>query len=162
MAGRTLANGKRGRSTAKAGYRVLPPPPTPFGAYVEAVQTGNLLFLSGMLPVVGHEPKFLGRVGKELDGNAGREAARAAALNILAAARQHLGSLDKVTRIVKLGVFIAVSGDFFAQPQVADGASELLRDVFGEDKISTRQVIGVASLPMGMPVELEAILEVRT
>ena len=140
----------------------LPPPPTPFGAYVEAVQTGNLLFLSGMLPVVGHEPKFLGRVGKELDGNAGREAARAAALNILAVARQHLGSLDKVTRIVKLGVFIAVSGDFFAQPQVADGASELLRDVFGEDKISTRQVIGVASLPMGMPVELEAVLEVRT
>ena len=111
---------------------------------------------------MGHEPKFLGRVGKELDGNAGREAARAAALNILAVARQHLRSLDRVTRIVKLGVFIAVSGDFFAQPQVADGASELLRDVFGEDKMSTRQVIGVASLPMGMPIELEAILEIKT
>jgi len=69
----------------------LPLPPTPFGAYVEAVRTGNLLFLSGMLPVIGHEPKFVGRLGKELDANAGREAVRIAALNVLSAARQKLG-----------------------------------------------------------------------
>jgi enamine deaminase RidA (YjgF/YER057c/UK114 family) len=91
----------------------LPPPPTPFGAYVPAVQTGNLLFLSGMLPSVGHEPKFLGRLGKELDVEEGRRAAYAAALNVLAVARQHLGSLDKVTRVVRLGVSVATSGDFF-------------------------------------------------
>jgi len=139
----------------------LPQAPTPFGAYVEAVQTGDLLFLSGMLPIQNQKPKFIGRLGKELDGAAGREAARIAAINALAVARAHLGSLDKVTRVVRLGVYIANSGDFFDQPKVADGASELLRDVFGADKMSARLVIGVASLPMGMPVELEVILEVK-
>jgi enamine deaminase RidA (YjgF/YER057c/UK114 family) len=139
----------------------LTPPPTPFGAYVEAVQTGNLLFLSGMLPAVGHEPKFVGRLGKELDANSGREAVRIAALNVLSAARQKLGSLDRVTRVVRLGVYLATHGDFFDQPKVADAASELFRDVFGEDKISVRIVLGMASLPLGMPVELEVIMEVE-
>jgi enamine deaminase RidA (YjgF/YER057c/UK114 family) len=139
----------------------LAPPPTPFGAYVEAVQTGNLLFLSGMLPATGHEPKFVGRLGKELDANAGREAVRIAALNVLSAARQKLGSLDKVTRVVRLGVYLATHGDFFDQPKVADAASELFRDVFGENKTSVRIVFGVASLPLGMPVELEVIMEVE-
>ena len=139
----------------------LPQPPTPFGAYVEAVVTGNLLFLSGMLPVIGHEPKFVGRLGKELDANAGRDAVRLAALNVLSAARQKLGSLDKVTRVVRLCVYLATYGDFFDQPKVADAASELLRDVFGEDKKSVRMVLGVASLPLGMPVAVEVILEVE-
>jgi enamine deaminase RidA (YjgF/YER057c/UK114 family) len=138
----------------------LPPAPTPFGAYVPAVQTGNLLFLSGMLPTVGHEPKFLGRIGKELNAEQGRRAAYAAALNVLAVARQHLGSLDKISRVVRLGVYIATTGDFFDQPTVADAASELLRDIFGQDKISSRLVFGVESLPFGMPVELEVIFEV--
>src|SRR6266853_2097326 len=89
----------------------LPVPPEPFGAYVEAVQTGNLVFLSGMLPTEGHGAKFIGRVGAELDVEAGREAARLAALNLLAVAKQHLGSLDKVTRVVRLGVSVATSGD---------------------------------------------------
>src|SRR5438876_11867353 len=89
----------------------LPVPPEPFGAYVEAVQAGNLLFLSGMLPTEGHGAKFTGRVGAELDVETGREAARLAALSGLAVARQHLGSLDKVTRIVRLGVAVATSGD---------------------------------------------------
>jgi enamine deaminase RidA (YjgF/YER057c/UK114 family) len=139
----------------------LPPPPTPFGAYVEAVETGNLLFLSGMLPAIGHEPKFVGRLGKELDASAGREAVRIAALNVLSAARQKLGSLDKVTRVVRLCVYLATEGDFFDQPNVADAASELLRDVFGEGKTSVRMVLGVASLPLGMPVAVEVILEVE-
>ena len=81
----------------------LPAPPEPFGTYVEAVQTGNLLFLSGMLPTEGHGAKFIGRVGAELDVEGGRRAAQLAALNVLAVARQHLGSLDKVTRVVRLG-----------------------------------------------------------
>ena len=139
----------------------LPAPPEPFGAYVEAVQTGNLLFLSGMLPTQGHGAAFVGRVGAELDVEAGRKAAHLAALNVLAVARQHLGSLDKVTRIVRLGVSVATAGDVRDQPKVADAASELLQAVFGKDKSPCRLVYGVASLPLGTPVELEVIFEVE-
>jgi enamine deaminase RidA (YjgF/YER057c/UK114 family) len=138
----------------------LPTPPEPFGIYAEAVQTGNLLFLTGMLPTEGREAKFIGRISAELDVEAGRAAAHLAALNALAVAKQHLGSLDKVTRIVRLGVAVATSGDVRDQPKVADGASELLQDVFGKDKNPSRLVYGVASLPLGVPVELELIFEV--
>jgi enamine deaminase RidA (YjgF/YER057c/UK114 family) len=124
------------------------------------VQTGNLLFLTGMLPTDGRGARFIGRVGVELDVEAGYKAARLAALNALAVARQHLGSLDKVTRLVRLGVAVATPGDFREQPKVADGASELLQDVFGKDKNPSRLVYGVASLPLGVPVELELIFEV--
>jgi enamine deaminase RidA (YjgF/YER057c/UK114 family) len=135
-------------------------PPEPFGTYVEAVQTGNLLFLSGMLPTKGREAKFIGRVGAELDVETGRAAARLAALNGLAVAREYLGSLDKVKRIVRLGVSVATSGDVRDQPKVADGASELLQDVFGKDKNPSRLVYGAASLPLGAPTALEIIFEV--
>ena len=138
----------------------LPAPPEPFGTYVEAVQTGNLLFLSGMLPTEGRGAKFIGRVGAELDVEAGRQAAHLAALNVLAVARQHLGSLDKVMRIVRLGVSVATAGDVRDQPKVAEAASELLQEVFGKDKSPCRLVYGVASLPLGTPVELEIIFEV--
>jgi enamine deaminase RidA (YjgF/YER057c/UK114 family) len=138
----------------------LPTPPEPFGIYTEAVQTGKLLFLTGMLPTDGRGAKFIGRVGAELDVEAGHKAARLAALNALAVARQHLGSLDRVTRVVRLGVAVATSGDVREQPKVADGASELLQDVFGKDKNPSRLVYGVASLPLGTPVELEVIFEV--
>jgi enamine deaminase RidA (YjgF/YER057c/UK114 family) len=138
----------------------LPAPPEPFGIYAEAVQTGNLLFLTGMLPTVGREPQFIGRIGAELDVKTGHMAAYQAAVNALAVAREHLGSLDKVTRIVRLGVLVATSGDVREQPKIADGASELLQDVFGKDKNPSRLVYGVASLPLGVPVELELIFEV--
>jgi enamine deaminase RidA (YjgF/YER057c/UK114 family) len=138
----------------------LPAPPEPFGIYVEAVQTGNLLFLTGMLPTEAQVAKFTGRVGAELDVETGRKAARLAAFNALAVARQHLGSLDRVSRIVRLGVSVATSGDVRDQPKVADGASELLQDVFGKDKNPSRLVVGVASLPLGAPVALEIIFEV--
>ena len=138
----------------------LPTPPEPFGTYVEAVQTGNLLFLTGMLPTKGREAKFIGRLGAELDVEAGRNAAHLATLNALAVAREHLGSLDKVTRIVRLGVSIATSGDVRDQPKVADAASELLQGIFGKDKNPCRLVYGVASLPLGASVELEIIFEV--
>ena len=137
----------------------LPAPPEPFGAYAEAVQTGDLLFLSGMLPTEGRAAKFTGRIGAELDVEAGRKAAHLAALNVLAVARKHLGSLDKVMRVVRLGVSIATSGDVRDQPKVADGASELLQEIFGKDKNPCRSVFGVASLPLGTPVELEVIFE---
>jgi enamine deaminase RidA (YjgF/YER057c/UK114 family) len=138
----------------------LPAPPEPFGIYAEAVRTGNLLFLTGMLPTEGRAAKFIGRVGAELDAETARQAAHLAALNGLAVARQHLGSLDKVARVVRLGVSVATVGDVRDHPKVADGASQLLQDVFGKDKNPSRLVYGVASLPLGTPVELEIIFEV--
>jgi enamine deaminase RidA (YjgF/YER057c/UK114 family) len=139
----------------------LPVPPEPFGTYTEAVQIGSLLFLSGTLPTEGRTAKFVGRVGTELDTTAGREAARLAAMNAVAIARQHLGSLDRVKRIVRLGVSVATEGDIRDQPKVADGASDFLQEVFGPDKNPTRLVYGVASLPLGVPVEVELIFEVQ-
>ena len=138
----------------------LPMPPEPFGTYAEAVQTGNLLFLTGMLPTEGRQATFTGRVGAEIDLEGGRQAARLAALNALAVARQHLGSLDKVTRIVRLGVSVATAGDVKDHPKVADGASELLQQIFGKERNPSRLVYGVASLPLGATVELEIIFEV--
>lgn len=138
----------------------LPAPPEPFGTYTEAVQSGRLLFLTGMLPTEGRSAQFVGHVGAELDVEGARDAARLAALNAMAVARQHLGTLDKVTRIVRLGVLVATSGDVRDHPKVADGASDLLQDVFGPEKNPCRLVYGVASLPLGTPVELEVIFEV--
>jgi enamine deaminase RidA (YjgF/YER057c/UK114 family) len=138
----------------------LPPPPTPFGAYVEAAKIGNLLFLSGMLPVVGHEPQYVGRVGGALSAEDGRKAAEIACLNALSAANAHLGGLGKITGVAKLGVYIATEGDFHDHPKVADGASELLVKVFGAGMLSSRIVLGVASLPLGMPIEIELVFEI--
>jgi enamine deaminase RidA (YjgF/YER057c/UK114 family) len=139
----------------------LPIPPEPFGTYTEAVQVGSLLFLSGTLPTEGRAAKYVGRVGAEIDTTTGRDAARLAAMNAVAIARQHLGSLDRVKRIVRLGVSVATEGNVRDQPKVADGASDFLQDVFGPDKNPTRLVYGVASLPLGTPVEVELIFEVQ-
>ena len=139
---------------------VLPSAPHPLGAYVEAVQSGNLLFLSGMLPVKEGKLQYVGRLGKELDSEAGRGALRTATLNALSAAKAHVGSLDHVTKVVSVKVYLATDGDFYNQPIVADATSELLRDVFGDGRTSVRSVLGVASLPLGAPVMLEVTFEV--
>jgi enamine deaminase RidA (YjgF/YER057c/UK114 family) len=138
----------------------LPPPPTPFGAYVEALKIGNLLFLSGMLPVIERVPQFIGRVGGALSAEDGRKAAEIACLSALSAAKAYLGTLDKITGVAKLGVYIATEGDFRDHPKVADGASELLLKIFGAEMLSGRIVLGVASLPLGLPVEVELVFEV--
>jgi enamine deaminase RidA (YjgF/YER057c/UK114 family) len=114
-----------------------------------------------MLATSGRAATGVGILGKDLDVNARREAAYTAALNVLALTRKQLGSLDRVSRIVRLGVYLAVTAEFTEHPKVADSASELLRDVFGEMTVSSRLVFGVASLPLGSPVELEVILEVK-
>jgi enamine deaminase RidA (YjgF/YER057c/UK114 family) len=145
---------------AKLGIH-LPDAPTPFGAYVPALQTGNLLFLSGMLATSGHTATVVGVVGKDLDVKAGQKAAHTAALNVLALAKKQLGSLDRVNRVVRLGVYVAATAEFTEHPKIADAASELLRGVFGEETVSSRLVFGVASLPLGSAVELEVILEVK-
>jgi enamine deaminase RidA (YjgF/YER057c/UK114 family) len=138
----------------------MPHPPTPLGAYVEAVQAGPLLFLSGTLPIEGGVPQFLGRIGAELSVDDGRRATRLAALNALAIAKEHLGSLDRVTRVVRLGVSLVTTPEFRDHPKVADAASELMVSVFGAQKTSTRLVFGVASLPVGVCVVLETIFEI--
>jgi len=140
----------------------LPPPPTPLGAYVEAVKIGNLLYLSGMLPVIDRKPQFIGRVGGDLSAEAGYEAARLACLSGLSVAKAHLGSLDKVTGVAKLGVYIATASDFRDHPRVADGASDILVEIFGSAMLSGRIVLGVASLPLGLPVEVELVFEIAT
>jgi enamine deaminase RidA (YjgF/YER057c/UK114 family) len=138
----------------------LPPPPTPFGTYAEAVRTGNLLFLSGMVPIGEMKARFTGRYGAQINLEDARAAAYLAALNGLAVARRYLGSLDLVTQVVRLGVAVATSGDVRDHPKVADAASELLAAVFGPDKLPCRMVYGVESLPLGVPVEVELIFEV--
>jgi enamine deaminase RidA (YjgF/YER057c/UK114 family) len=136
----------------------LPAPPQPLGAYVEAVQVGSLLFLSGTLPAEDGVAKFLGRIGADLSIEEACNATRLATLNALARVRQHLGSLDKVSRVVSLTVSLATTPEFRDHPKVADAASELLASVFGPDKASTRTVRGVLSLPVGVCVVLEIIL----
>jgi enamine deaminase RidA (YjgF/YER057c/UK114 family) len=145
---------------AKLGIQ-LTDAPTPFGGYVPAVQTGNLLFLSGMLATSGHTATAVGVVGKDLDVKAGRDAAYTAALNVLALTKKQLGSLNRVSHVVRLGVYVAAAPEFTEHPKVADAASELLRDVFGDETVSSRLVFGVASSPLGSPVELEVIFEVK-
>jgi enamine deaminase RidA (YjgF/YER057c/UK114 family) len=143
---------------AKLGIH-LPNAPTPFGAYEPAVRTGNLLFLSGMLTTSCHTVTAVSVVGKDMDVTAGRKAAHTAALNVLALAKKQFGSLNRVSCVVRLGVDIVATPEFTEHPKVADAASELLRDVFGEQAVSSRLVLGVASLPFGSPVELEVIFE---
>jgi enamine deaminase RidA (YjgF/YER057c/UK114 family) len=138
----------------------LPRPPTPLGAYVEAVQAGNLLFLSGTLPVEAGTLKFLGRIGDELSLEDAQHATSLAALNALAVAKAHLGSLDRVKRVVRLGISLVTTHNFREHPKVADAASDLMVRVFGADKTSTRLVYGVASLPKGVCVVLESIFEI--
>jgi enamine deaminase RidA (YjgF/YER057c/UK114 family) len=140
----------------------LPKAPIPFFAYVEAFQSGSLLFLSGMLPVAGHVPLYVGLVGRELSVGEGYDAARAACVSGLAAARERLGSLDRIRSVAKLGVYIACPANFYEHPKVADGASELLLDVFGPGRLPPRIVLGVSSIPLGMPVEIELVFEIES
>jgi enamine deaminase RidA (YjgF/YER057c/UK114 family) len=138
----------------------LPPPPTPLGAYAETLQSANLLFLSGTLPIEAGVARFRGRIGGDLSIEDGQHAARLAALNAVALAKAYLGSLNRVKQVVRLGVSLVTTAEFHDHPRVADGASELLVSVFGPERVPTRLVLGVASLPQGLCVELEVIFEV--
>jgi enamine deaminase RidA (YjgF/YER057c/UK114 family) len=138
----------------------LPPPPRPLGQYVETLQTGKLLFLSGTLPIEAGVPHFRGRIGADLTLADGQRAARLATLNALALAREHLESLNRVRQVVRLGVSMVTTTEFHDHPLVADAASELLASVFGPDKVPTRVVLGMASLPLGLCIEVEVLFEI--
>jgi enamine deaminase RidA (YjgF/YER057c/UK114 family) len=140
---------------------VLPAPPTPLGAYVESSDAGNLLFLSGILPVVNHQLALSGRLGENLSIQQGHAAARIASLNALAVAQQHLGTLDRLKKLVKLTVLIATTEQFADHAPVADGASNLFVQIFGPDAGHTRLVYGVQSLPIGAPLIVDVIFEIE-
>ncbi len=140
---------------------VLPAPPTPLGAYVEASDTGNLLFLSGTLPVVNRKLAIAGRLGESLSVKEGQEAARIASLNALAVAKQHLGDLDRLKKLVKLTVLIATTEQFVDHAPVADGASDLFVQIFGQETGHVRLVYGVQSLPIGAPVIVDTVFEIE-
>ncbi len=139
---------------------VLPTPPKPLGAYVESSDTGNLLFLTGMLPVVNGKLAISGRLGENLSVEEGQEAARSASLNALTAAKQHLGNLNRLKKLVKLTVLIATTEQFVNHAPVADGASNLFVQIFGPGVGHTRLAYGVQSLPIGAPVILDCIFEI--
>ncbi len=139
----------------------LPPPPKPVGSYVPAVRSGDLLFLSGMIPFKDGKLAWEGKLGQELTLEQGQQAARLALLNALAVIRQSLGDLDRVVRVVRLGGHVASTTGFSQQPQVLNGASDLLVEIFGEKGTHARLALGAAELPLNAPVELELIVEVR-
>lgn len=137
----------------------LPAPAAPAGAYVPVVQTGCLLFVSGQLPAQQGQLLYTGKLGRDLDLPAGRQAARLCAINALAALHAHLGSLDRIARIVRLEVFVNSAPGFTAQAQVANGASNLLHDLFGPAGRHTRLALGAAELPLNAAVELALLAE---
>jgi enamine deaminase RidA (YjgF/YER057c/UK114 family) len=138
----------------------LPTAPRPVASYVPVVLSGGFAFLSGQVPQSEGRLLWEGKVGADLDVPAAAEAARRCALQALAVLRETLGSLDRVRRIVKLTVFVASAPGFTDQPKVANGASDLLADVFGDTGRHARSAIGVQELPLGSPVEVEIIAEV--
>jgi enamine deaminase RidA (YjgF/YER057c/UK114 family) len=138
----------------------LPPPPLPMATYVPAVRAGNLLFLSGVLPIRDGQLAFSGKLGRDLTVEQGMEAARLALLNALAIAKQEVGSLDRITRVVKVVGHVASAEGFVQQPQVINGASDLLVAIFGEVGRHARVAVGAAELPRGAPVEIEVILSI--
>ncbi len=137
----------------------LPTAPTPLGNYVEASQVGLALFISGTLPMTGGKLAVAGRLGDGLSVGQGREAARLAAMNALAAAQAHLGDLERIKRLAKLNVYLAATAQFTDHAAVADGASDLFAQIFGHEQGHARMVSGVASLPKGAPVVVETIFE---
>lgn len=138
----------------------LPEPAAPVAAYVPAVEANGLLHISGQLPFDDGE-LMTGRLGEDRDLDYGVHAARRCGVMLLAQMKQALGSLDRVERIVKLGVFVNSAGGFTDQPKVANGASELMQDVFGEAGRHARSAVGVPVLPLGAAVEIDAIVAVK-
>jgi enamine deaminase RidA (YjgF/YER057c/UK114 family) len=138
----------------------LPAPAVPVAAYVPTVRTGNLVYVSGQVPTVEGRPTHLGHLGADVDLEAGRDAARTCAINVIAALKAELGELSQVRRVVKVTGFVASTAGFTDAPKVVNAASELFGEVFGDAGRHARAAVGVAALPLGVPVEVEAIVEV--
>src|SRR5262245_8495880 len=154
------AEGRSPEARLKALGIELPPAPKPVASYVPAVRTGNLVYLAGQGPVAGGKPTVTGKVGAELTEEEGYKAARATILNSLAALRAEIGSLDRVTRIVKVVGWVNSAPGFTRQPWVINGASDLLVEIFGDAGRHARSAVGASDLPLNIPVEIEMIVEV--
>jgi len=139
----------------------LPPCAPSIGSYVRAVRSGNLLFLAGHGPIRDGKQAYTGKLGREYGVQAGYDAAKLVALNCLASAKEALGDLDKVKRVVKVTGFVNSAAGFVSQPQVINGCSDLLIALFGDAGRHARAAVGMAELPNGIPVEIEMILEVE-
>ncbi|HDQ00213.1 MAG TPA: RidA family protein [bacterium] len=139
----------------------LPEPAKPVAAYIPALQVDNFVYTSGQIPVEHGEIKFKGKVGSELTKEQAYEAARLCTLNALAAIKSVIGDLDRIEQIVKVVGFVASAPGFIAQPAVVNGASELLQKIFDEKGLHTRSAVGVAELPLGVPVEIEMIVKIK-
>ncbi|MBM4175732.1 MAG: RidA family protein [Ignavibacteria bacterium] len=135
--------------------------PKPLAAYVPCVKSGNFVFTAGQLPLVGGELKYVGQVGKDLSEEDGKKAAEISLLNCLSAIKGCIGELDQIKRIVKLTVFVSSPADFYKQPVVANGASELVLKIFGENGKHARSAVGVPSLPINAAVEIEMVAELK-
>ena len=140
---------------------VLPEPAAPVASYVPAVEAGGLLHVSGQISFAEDMSLIKGRLGEDMDLDAGTAAARRCGIMLLAQIKAALGSLERVDRIVKLGVFVNSAGSFTDQPKVANGASELMQQVFGEAGRHARSAIGVPVLPLGVAVEVDAIVAIK-
>ncbi|HEV2823887.1 MAG TPA: RidA family protein [Actinomycetota bacterium] len=138
----------------------LPSPAAPVAAYIPCVRTGNLVYVSGQVPTVDGKPTHLGHLGGEVGLEDGRAAARTCAVNVIAALKAELGQLSQVRRIVKVTGFVACTPEFTDAPKVVNAASELFGEAFGDAGRHARAAIGVAALPLGVPVEVDAIVEV--
>jgi enamine deaminase RidA (YjgF/YER057c/UK114 family) len=140
----------------------LPPAPKPMGVYKPVVIVGKLIYLSGHGPLKADKSLITGRVGADLDVEAGKAAARQTGLSILASLRSALGSVDRVKRIIKTLGLVNCTSEFYQQPAVINGFSELMADVFGPDAgVGARSAVGATSLPGNMAVEVEAIFEIE-
>lgn len=139
---------------------VIPQAPRPVAVYQPGVLDGDLLYVSGQLPTSDGDVKYTGRLGRELSVEEGHEAARLCALNCLAVVKSLVGSLDRVERIVKLTGYVNSAEDFYQQPQVINGASEMLGEIFGEAGRHARAAVGVSSLPLNAAVEIDMTVKV--
>ena len=145
----------------KAAGIILPEPAAAVANYVPYLQTGKLVYISGQLPLKDGQPAFTGKVGKDVSADEATEAARYCAINLVAQVRAALGgNLERVSRVVKLTAFIASTNEFTGQPQVANGASDLMVEIFGDKGRHTRAAVGTNVLPLDAPVEIEAVFEV--
>ena len=140
------------------GYE-LPPVPNAAGSYVPTTRTGALIFTAGQLPFKEDQLSYTGKVGREVSTEEAQEAARLCALNALAAVKAEAGSLENVSRVVKVTGYVASAAGFNGQPGVMNGASDFIREVFGERGLHARSAVGVAELPLDAPVEIELIVE---
>lgn len=140
---------------------ILPSPPKPVGSYIPVVITGNLAFVSGQIPIKDGKVTYAGKVSKDLSVEDAQNAARLCVINALAQLKTELGSLDRISKIVRVSGFVNSPPEFTDQPKVINGASDLLFEIFGQNGQHTRIAVGVSSLPLNSAVEIDLIAEIN-